>query len=159
MHGYRKIMTLIDISENGERVARRAHSMARLHNSALAAATIVDYESGYEDHGLLTPGQTCDALVKQFTMRLNHLLGRIDASGTEAIVAAGQLKSSVMDVLQSWQPDLVIVGSHEPYGLDQPKTLFGRHASSLPFDILVVQIATPQPIVGRLVHALSNAFC
>lgn len=159
MNSYRKILTLVDISENGERVARRAHNMARLYNASLAAAMVVDYTPGYEDHGTLTPGQTCDALVKQFTLRLNHLLGRIDASGTEAIVAAGHLKSSVMDILQSWQPDLVIVGSHEPYGLDQPKALFGRHAHSLPFDILVVQMAAPQPIVGRLVHALSTAFC
>lgn len=159
MHGYRKILTLVDISQNGERVARRAHGMARLYNAALAAATVVDYTAGYEDHGVLTPSQTCDALVRQFTMRLNHLLGRIDASGAETIVAAGHLRSSVMDVLQSWQPDLVIVGSHEPYGLDQPKSLFGRHAGSLPFDILVVHMETPQPIVGRLVNALSAAFC
>jgi len=161
MRTYRKILTLVDISPNGERVAQHALNMARLYNATLASATIIDYTSGYEsDHApFLTPNQMRQAMVQQFSGKLERLLNRIGATGVEAIVAAGELKSAVTDVVQSWQPDLVVVGSHETFGLDQPKSVFGRHAITLPFDVLVTQIEQPKNIGGRLVHALTAAFC
>lgn len=159
MRSYRRILSLIDISANGEKVARRALQMARLYNATLGTATIVDYTPGYESgHApFLTPQQAQDALVKDFTRRLNHLIERI-GGGAEGIVTAGHVKSSVRDILQSWDPDLVIVGSHEAYGLDQPKSLMGKHSAPLPFDILVVQMEQAKHFGGRFVRALATAF-
>lgn len=159
MRSYRRILSLIDVSPNGEKVARRALQMAKLYNATLGIATVIDYTSGYESgHApFLTPQQAQDAVVKDFSRRLDHLIERVGASGAEGIVAAGHLKSSVRDVLQSWDPDLVLIGSHEPYGLDQPKPLLGKHSDTLPFDILVVQIEQPRHIGGRFVRALASA--
>ena len=161
MGNYRKMMAIVDISPNGERVAQRAFKMAQLYNATLAIATIIDYTPGYESgHApFLTPNQACDALVKQFSGKLDLLLNRIGAAGVESIVVAGELKPAVADVVQSWQPDLVVIGSHETFGLDQPKSVFGRHAITLPFDVLVTQIDQQKHIGGRLVHALTAAFC
>jgi nucleotide-binding universal stress UspA family protein len=160
MRSYRRILSLIDISPNGEKVARRALQLAQLCNASLGAATVVDYTPGYESgHApFLTPRQARDALVKEFTRKLGHLIERIGGSGTENIVAAGQVKSSVRDILQSWNPDLVIVGSHEPYGLDQLRTEMAKRPDALPFDILVVQMEQPRSFGGRFVRALAAAF-
>lgn len=161
MANYRKILALVDIAPNGERVAQRALKMAQLYNATLATATIIDYTPGYESgHApFLTPNQACDALVKQFSGKLDLLLNRIGAAGAESIVVAGALKPCVTDVLQSWQPDLVVVGSHATFGLDRPETLLGRHAVTRSFDVLVTQVEQRQKIGGRLVHALTAAFC
>ena len=159
MRSYRRILGLIDISANGEKVARRALQMARLYNAAMGAATVVDYMPGESGHAsFLTPQQAQDAVVKDFSRKMDHLISRIGASGSESIVAAGHVKSSVRDILQSWEPDLVIVGSHEPYGLDQPKSLLSKRTDTLPFDVLVVQMEQPAHIGGRLVRALATAF-
>lgn len=160
MRAYRRILCLIDISANGEKVARRALQMAKLYNATLGTATIVDYTPGYESgHApFLTPQQAQNAVVKDFSRKLDQLIERIGGGGAEGIVAAGQVKSSVRDILQSWDPDLVIVGSHEPYGLDQPKSLLPKHGDILPFDILVVQMEQPKHFGGRLVRALATAF-
>lgn len=161
MRHYRNILAIIDISMNGELVVQRALTMAQLYNATLATATIIDYTPGYESgHApFLTPTQACDALIKQFSGKLDLLLSRCGAAGVESIVAAGDLKSSVADVVQSWQPDLVVVGSHETFGLDQPKSIFGRKAITLPFDVLVTQLAPRKNIGGRLVHTITAAFC
>jgi nucleotide-binding universal stress UspA family protein len=160
MRSYRRILGLIDISANGEKVARRALQMAQLYNATLGTATVVDYTPGYESgHApFLTPQQAQDAVVKDFSRKLDHLLDRIGGSGVEGIVAAGHVKSSVRDILQSWDPDLVIVGSHEPYGLDQPKSMLTKRGDALPFDILVVQMEPPKHFGGRFVRALATAF-
>jgi nucleotide-binding universal stress UspA family protein len=160
MRSYRRILGLIDISQHGEKVAGRALQMARLYNATLGIATVVDYAPGYESgHApFLTPQQAQDAVVKDFSRRLDHLIERVGAIGAEGIVAAGHLKSSVRDVLRSWDPDLVLIGSHELYGLDQPKLLLGKHADTLPFDILTVQIEQPKHFGGRFVRALATAF-
>jgi nucleotide-binding universal stress UspA family protein len=160
MRSYRRILSLVDISAQGEQVAQRALQMARLYNATLSVATVVDYTPGYESgHApFLTPQQAQQTLVKDFSRRLDHLIARVGGSGVEAMVAAGELRSSVRDMLQSWDPDLVIVGSHEPYGLDQPKSLRLKRSDALPFDTLVVQMAQPQTIGGRVVRALAAAF-
>jgi len=159
MRSYRRILGLIDISSNGEKVAQRALQMARLYNATLGAATVVDWTPGYESgHApFLTPQQAQAALVKEFSRKLDHLIARIGGGGSEGIVVAGQLKSSVRDILRSWEPDLVIVGSHEPYGLDQPGSLLGKRNDTLPFDILVAQMERPQTFCGRFVRALAAA--
>jgi nucleotide-binding universal stress UspA family protein len=160
MRSYRRILGLIDISQHGEKVAGRALQMARLYNATLGIATVVDYAPGYESgHApFLTPQQAQDAVVKDFSRRLDHLIERVGAIGAEGLVAAGHLSSCVRDVLHSWDPDLVLIGSHELYGLDQPQALLGSRGEAPPFDILVVRIEQPRHFGGRFVRALANAF-
>jgi hypothetical protein len=62
----------------------------------LGAATVVDYSPGYESgHApFLTPRQVREALAKQFSHKLGHLIERIGGSGIESFVAAGQVRTN-----------------------------------------------------------------
>ena len=157
MRSYRRILGLIDLSANGETVARRALQMARVHNAALGVAVVVDYTPGFEsDHvPFRTPQEMRDAMVKDVRGKLEGLIDNIGAAGAEAIVVAAPAGKAIAEIAASWQPDLVLVGSQSPHGLHDPARL--KLGSELPFDVLVVQMGRPS-LAGRLLHALSQAF-
>lgn len=157
MRSYRRILSVVDLSRNGAAVVRRAWQMAQLYNASLAVASVVDYTPGFEcDHvPFRTPEEMRSAIVRDVSEKLDRLVGEAGAGRAEVIVAAGGEKKVMADLLRSWQPDLVLVGSHAPHGLQDPASLAidGRMA----FDVLTVQMGKPS-FAGRLIQALSAAF-
>ena len=160
MPTYQKILCLTDTSFQGERVVQRALQMARMNNATLAVATIIDYAPGYDScHApFLTPQQVQKSLIKEFTAKLDRMLEKAGGPGIETIVAMGEEKPTVRDLLQSWDPELVIVGSHAAFGFDHSQSLFGQHSAPRAFDTLVVQMEQPRAFGGKLVRALASAF-
>ncbi len=90
MRSYRRILSLIDLTENGESVARRGLQLARMYNAALALSVIVDYAPGFEcDHvPFRTPQQMRDAIVRDVKSKLDSIIATIGAGGAEAVVVA-----------------------------------------------------------------------
>lgn len=158
MPAYRRIMALVDVGANGETVARRAAQMALAHNAALAVASIVDYAPGFEsDHiPFRTPQELREAIARDVAGKLDKLVSRIGLGGAEVIVATGETDKATADLAHSWRPDLVLVGSHAPQGLDAPPKAMVRRDGRLPFDLLIVQMGKPS-LAGRLIQALSAA--
>lgn len=158
MATYRRIMALIDISTNGEAVARRAAQMALAHNAALAVAAIVDYTPGFEcDHiPFRTPQEMREAIGRDVAGKLDDMVTRIGLGGAEVIVVSGETEKATADLARSWRPDLMLVGSHAPQGLDAPPQSLVRRDGRLPFDLLIVQMSKPS-LAGRLIQALSAA--
>lgn len=159
MRSYRRILSVVDLSGNGAAVIRRAWQMAQLYNASLAVASVVDYTPGFEcDHvPFRTPEEMRSAIVRDVSEKLDRLVGEAGAGRAELIVAAGSEKKVVTDLLRSWQPDLVLVGSHAPHGLEAPESLKVTRNGQLPFDVLTVQMGKPS-FAGRLIQALSAAF-
>lgn len=155
---YRRILALADISANGEAVARRAAQMALAHNATLAVAALVDYTPGFEcDHiPFRTPQEMREAIARDVAGKLDDMVARIGLGGAEVIVAGGDAEKAGADLVRSWRPDLVLVGSHAPHGLDAPPRSLVRRDGRLPFDVLIVQMGKPS-FTGRLIQALSAA--
>jgi universal stress protein A len=158
MTAYHRILALVDVGRRGEQVALRAAELAAAHKAELAIASNVDYSPGFEcDHvPLRSPGQMQQAIMRDVAERLGEATQRLGISGAEVIVTSGSEGRAVDDLVRSWRPDLVLVGSHAPHGLQQGVGQPPRHGKPLPFDLLVVRIGRPG-LAGRLIHALASA--
>lgn len=150
MRSYRRVLALVAITADSEAVARRAAQLSRFHGAALALAAVVDYASGFEcDHvPFMTPEQMREAIVGDVRGNLDRLLAGIEYDGgCEIIVACGGERDLVGQLTRSWRPDLVVVGSRAPHGMD-------RNVAKTPYDVLIVQNGR-QGFTGRLINALA----
>lgn len=154
MNPYRSLLAVIDLSPEGEHVARRALAMARQSGATLRVATVAPQDLAEESSHVpfLTPRQARAALCRDLTRRLDHLLRRIGAEGTCFRV----VEDSLDEILTEWAPELVLVGSHETFRLEERARRLRGHGSH--FDLLVVHVERRRGFTGRLVHALVAAF-
>ena len=83
------------------------------------AGTIVRVLSAVEDIGLDEAGGSLNQLQQQRTKEANQLTERVAnslaASGlkTEAVVYDGNPRSVIVDEAETWQADLIVLGSHD----------------------------------------------
>ena len=153
MINYRRILTLVDFDSQAEAVARRGLQLARLHGATLALAGLVDYTPGEECEDyipVMTPNRMRAAIAQDVSSKLQLLGDRIGAAGAEVIAAQGSRAAALADLVNSWQPDLVVVGAHTRLGLN-------GWGGQLPFDVLTLQAEHPT-LGGRVVRALASAF-
>lgn len=154
MLDYRRILAVIDPSPEGEKVARRAHALACLQGATLGVAALVENEPIEESsHApFLTPRQARAMLARELGRRLEHLLQRIGAATAEPLVAVNGLSR----LLSEWAPDLVLVGCHAAFGMEQ----IGLRCDDAqpPFDLLIVHVPRPRTVTGRLLRTFVAAF-
>lgn len=155
MRSYRRVLALVEIRPESEAVARRAAQLARFYGATLALAAVVDYTPGLEcDHvPFKTPGEMREAIARDLRGKLDHLADGIGAAGSEIIVVSGKMAQAVEDIAGSWRPDLVLVGSKAPHGLDRPAANAAK-TGERPYDVLIVQNGRTG-FAGRLIHALA----
>jgi universal stress protein A len=119
MPGYKKILVLLDLSEDSEQVAMAAKDMAAHSNAAIVALHVVDFVP-LEPVGesLLPTVQIEQDLVERARQKLGELWARIGFTSTAATrIEAGNTKAEVLRVSQEEQPDLIVLGSRERHGL------------------------------------------
>lgn len=152
MQGYRRILALIELTPDGEQVARRATALAHATGARLALATVADTTD--EETSLapvLTPGQARAALAATLERRLAHLAARIGASQAEVLALAGPRTVMLDELLERWQPDLVLAAAQPGLGPGW------RPRRDAPCDLLLVRLPPPRTLTGRLVRALAAA--
>jgi hypothetical protein len=150
MRSYRRVLALVTVTADGEAVARRAVQLARFHRATLALAAVVDYTPGLEcDHApFMTPEQMRHTIVRDVRGKLDRLASNIEHDGgCEIIVACSRERDLVGQLIRSWRPDIVLVGSRAPHGID-------KNVGKTPFDVLIVQNGR-QSFTGRLINALA----
>jgi universal stress protein A len=159
MPRYERILAVIDLSERGELVARRALRLARSCDARLAVAHVVDYTPGFEsDHvPFLTPQQMQGRLVRVARGELGALLGRIGADHVEQRVASGRPRREIVNLVSSIRPDLIVVGPDAPDGLAGLRQLtVGKGPDAHSCDVFTVQVERKRAI-ERLHAFLAHA--
>lgn len=153
MGTYRRILAVVEPRADSIHVLRRALQLSRFYGAALAVASVVDYTPNYEcDHvPFLTPVEMAQAIARDVGARLESLLVEAGGAGAEVIVAKGAIEEAAAEITASWQPDLVLVGSRAPHGLERNSRGKGGR-----YDLLIVETA-PRGVLGRLVSALQAA--
>lgn len=151
MQSYRRILTAVDLSSQGEKIVQHALNMARLCSAKLLVTHVVDYSTGFEsDHFPFRTARELHAeLARAAEEKIRGMLQRLDATGVEVRAAIGTAREAVMDLTAEWRADLVIVASYAPHGLQN------RAAPANPFDTLIVQMDAPHS-VGRLARTLTD---
>jgi universal stress protein A len=118
MAGYRKLLVLLDLSQDSERVAVAARDLAAYSNAAMVLMHVVDFVP-VEPLGesLMPVPQIEDELSKRSGGKLSELITRLALPRTTWRVETGNTKAEILRVAKEEQADLIVLGSRERHGL------------------------------------------
>jgi hypothetical protein len=139
MNQCQRILCVIDPNARGEQVLQQACEYARRHSAALLTAHVVDYHTGFEsDHApFLSPTELATGLAEAATRRIRAMLEKIHPAGN-LWVEVGPERQTVIGLAGDCAADLVIVGSHSPFGLRTTQAHTPPH--HFPFEVLTVEV-------------------
>jgi universal stress protein A len=118
MAGYKKLLVLLDLSEDSEQVAIAGRDMAAYSNASMVVLHVVEFVP-VEPLGesLMPTAQIEDELINRSRERLDTLIARLGLTSATGRVEAGNTKSEILRVAEEEQVDLIVLGSHERHGL------------------------------------------
>jgi nucleotide-binding universal stress UspA family protein len=133
------ILCVIEPDARGEQVLQLASEHARRHSAALLTAHVVDYHTGFEsDHApFMSPTELAAGLAEAASRRIRAMLDKIHPQGN-LWVEVGPERQTVIGLANDCGADLVIVGSHSPFGLRTTQARTAPH--HFPFEVLTVQV-------------------
>ena len=118
MPGYQKVLVLLDLSDDSERVFIAGRDLAAYSNASMVALHVVEFVP-VEPMGesLMPTMQIEEELVKRSRERLGELIGRLGSARTAYRVEVGNTKAEILRVAEEERADLIVLGSHERHGL------------------------------------------
>jgi universal stress protein A len=118
MAGYKKLLVLLDLSQDSEQVAIAARDMAAHSGASMIVLHVVEFVP-VEPLGesLMPTAQIEDELLNRSRGQLASLITRLGLGNATGRVEAGNTKSEILRVAEEEQVDLIVLGSHERHGL------------------------------------------
>jgi universal stress protein A len=118
MAGYKKLLVLLDLSQDSERVAIAGRDMAAHSHASMIMLHVVEFVP-VEPLGesLMPTVQIEDELINRSREHLSALITRLGLANTTGRVEAGNTKAEILRVAEEEQVDLIVLGSHERHGL------------------------------------------
>jgi universal stress protein A len=118
MARYKKLLVLLDLSEDSEQVAIAGRDLAALSNASVVVLHVVEFVP-VEPLGesLMPTVQIEDELINRSRAKLEEFIARLGLPNTTGRVEAGNTKSEILRVAEEEKVDLIILGSRERHGL------------------------------------------
>lgn len=118
MPDYRKILLVVDLSEDSQVIGERAKAIAACYRSQITLLHVVEYVP-VEPMGeaLLPSVQIEGELVDRARGRLQELATRLGLSDSPQLIATGSIKNEIIRAAQHLGTDLIVLGSRERHGL------------------------------------------
>ena len=118
MAGYKKLLVLLDLSQDSEQVAIAGRDMAAHSNASMIMLHVVEFVP-VEPLGesLMPVPEIEDELINRSRERLGAFITRLGLTNATGRVEAGNTKSEILRVAKEEQVDLIVLGSHERHGL------------------------------------------
>jgi universal stress protein A len=118
MPGYQKMLVVVDLSDDSERVIIAARDLAAFSKAEIVALHVVEFVP-VEPMGesLMPTVQIEEELVKRSRDKLNEMAARLGLEGATVRVEAGNIKAEILRVAEEEVADLIVVGSRERHGL------------------------------------------
>ena len=115
---YKKILVLLDLSDDSEQVAIAARDLVEHSNASMLALHVVEFVP-VEPLGesLMPVPQIEEELVKRARGRLDDLIARLALPRTSGRVESGNTKAEILRVADEVGADLIVLGSRERHGL------------------------------------------
>jgi universal stress protein A len=144
MAAYRKILILLDLSDDSERVAIAGRDLAAYSNASMVVLHVVEFVP-VEPMGesLIPPTvQIEEDLMQRSGAKLKELAARLGLSRAATRVEAGNTKAEILRVAEEESADLIVLGSRERHGLailvnfTEDTVLHAAHC-----DVLAVRLA------------------
>ena len=118
MARYKKLLVLLDLSEDSEQVAIAGRELAAHSNASMVVLHVVEFVP-VEPLGesLMPTVQIEDELIDRARNQLSEFITRLDLSKATGRVEAGNTKSEILRVAKEEKVDLIVLGSRERHGL------------------------------------------
>ena len=118
MQEYKKILLVVDLTEDSQVVGERARAIAQCYQSRIQLLHVVEYVP-VEPMGetLLPAVQIEEELIERARTRLQELAVKLGLQGSDCFVEAGNIKAEIVRVAQEQAVDLIVLGSRERHGL------------------------------------------
>lgn len=118
MSDYKKILLVVDLSDDSQLVGERAKAIAACYGSQITLLHIVEYVP-VEPMGeaLLPTVQVEGELVDRARIKLTELAQRLSLTASPQLVETGSIKAEIIRHAQKLGIDLIVLGSRERHGL------------------------------------------
>jgi universal stress protein A len=118
MAAYKKILVLLDLSDDSEQVAIAARDLAAHSNASMLVLHVVEFIP-VEPLGesLMPTAQIEDELIKSSREKLDALIERLALPRSVGRVESGNTKAEILRVAEEEKADLIVLGSRERHGL------------------------------------------
>ena len=115
---YKKILVLLDLSDDSEQVAIAARDLVEHSNASMLALHVVEFVP-VEPLGesLMPTAQIEDDLIKRSREKLDALIARLALPRSVGRVESGNTKAEILRVAEEEKADLIVLGSRERHGL------------------------------------------
>lgn len=145
---YRRILAVVDLTEDSREVARRAIAIAQSCGaSELEFLHVVEYVPVEPLSDSLMPAVQIESeLLERARRKLDELLTHLGQQSLPHRIEAGNVKTEIVRVARERQVDLIILGSRERHGLSILVNLTEDtvlHAA--PCDVLAVRLTSMKP--------------
>jgi universal stress protein A len=118
MTEYRRILLVVDLSDDSLLIGRRARAVAAAVSGQIDLLHVVEYVP-VEPMGetLMPTVEIEDELVDRAQARLIALGAQLDVPPASCRIEAGNVKSEILRVANELHSDLIVLGSRERHGL------------------------------------------
>jgi universal stress protein A len=140
---YRRILAVVDLTDDTLDVARRAAAVAQSCGGAeIEFLHVVEYVPVEPLSDSLLPSVQIESeLIERSRVRLEELTTKLGIPGAPRHVEAGNVKAEIVRVARERRVDLIVIGSRERHGLSILVNLTEDtvlHAA--PCDVLAVRL-------------------
>lgn len=142
MSAYRRILLVVDLTEDSAAVGRRAQALAAGLGASVELLHVVEFVPVEPMGETLMPAvQIEEELLVRAQQRLKALASDLGLPNATCRVEAGNVKSEIVRVARESHVDLIVLGSRERHGLSILVNLTEDtvlHAA--PCDVLAVRV-------------------
>ena len=118
MTEYRRVLLVVDLSEDSLHIGRRAQAVATALGATIDLLHVVEYVPVEPMGETLMPAvQIEDELLDRAKQRLAALGTQLGVSVASCRVEAGNVKAEIVRIARELHADLIVLGSRERHGL------------------------------------------
>jgi universal stress protein A len=118
MADYKKILVVVDLSDDSQIIGERAKAIAACYQASITLLHVVEYVP-VEPMGeaLLPTVQIEGELVDRARIKLTELAQRLSLGSSPQLVETGSIKAEIVRTAHKLGVDLIVLGSRERHGL------------------------------------------
>jgi universal stress protein A len=115
---YRRILLVVDLSEDSLAIGRKAQALAAALGAEVELLHVVEFVPVEPMGETLMPAVRVEQeLLQQAQQRVASLARELGLSSASWRVEAGNVKAEIVRAAREWGADLIILGSRERHGL------------------------------------------
>ena len=118
MSTYRRILLVVDLSEDSAHIGERAKVLAACEQAEITLLHVVEYVPLEPMGETLMPAVQIESeLVQRAKTKLADLAARLGLSNSAQMIETGSIKAEIIRVAQEQKVDLIVLGSRERHGI------------------------------------------